>query len=181
MLIVMAFLMSSDSIEYGRLHQDGHEPCRVHREWPEGWRGKWREGASEGGRGKAVKTMIAFHQVRPIFYSSLKQSNLQKDNYALAPFYLLKGEWCQGLIAAVLPASTSANYPLSALVRHHGWIGQSINLLPPSSAYRLPVLLYSDSRQLRAPTRRTRCEPFPSVGHSWNNLCFLYLLPNFIF
>lgn len=78
-----------------------------------------REGESEGGEG-AVKTMIAFHQVRPIFYSSLKQSNLQKDNYALAPFYLLEGERCQGLIAVALPASTSANYPLSALVRHHG-------------------------------------------------------------
>lgn len=34
----------------------------------------------------AVKTMIAFHQFQPIFYSSLKQSNLQKDNYALALF-----------------------------------------------------------------------------------------------
>ncbi|MED6254618.1 hypothetical protein ATANTOWER_030405 [Ataeniobius toweri] len=83
-----------------------------------------RVGGASGGRdrgsGGAVKTMIAFHQVRPIFYSSLKQSNLQKDNYALAPFYLLKGEWCQGLIAAALLASTSANYPLSALVRHHG-------------------------------------------------------------
>lgn len=80
---------------------------------------------SRGGRRgleeeRAVKTMIAFHQVRPIFYSSLKQSNLQKDNYALAPFYLLEGERCQGLIAVALPASTSANYPLSALVRHHG-------------------------------------------------------------
>lgn len=80
----------------------------------EAGRGEWRESGVE-----AVKTMIAFHQVRPIFYSSLKQSNLQKDNYALAPFYLLEGEWCQGLIAVVLPASTSANYPLSALVRHH--------------------------------------------------------------
>lgn len=80
----------------------------------EAGKGEWRE----SGVG-AVKTMIAFHQVRPIFYSSLKQSNLQKDNYALAPFYLLEGEWCQGLIAVVLPASTSANYPLSALVRHH--------------------------------------------------------------
>lgn len=60
------------------------------------------EGQVEGKRVGAVKTMIAFHQVRPIFYSSLKQSNLQKDNYALAPFYLLEGEWCQGLIAAVL-------------------------------------------------------------------------------
>lgn len=79
------------------------------------------EGEGEkGGREGAVKTMIAFHQVRPIFYSSLKQSNLQKDNYALAPFYLLEGERCQGLIAVALPASTSANYPLSALVRHHG-------------------------------------------------------------
>ena len=83
-------------------------------------RGREREREREGGR-RAVKTMIAFHQVRPIFYSSLKQSNLQKDNYALAPFfYLLEGERCQGLIAASLPASTSANYPLSALVRHHG-------------------------------------------------------------
>lgn len=85
------------------------------------------EGQEERGRGSerergggAVKTMIAFHQVRPIFYSSLKQSNLQKDNYALAPFYLLAGEQCQGLIAVALPASTAANYPLSALVRHHG-------------------------------------------------------------
>lgn len=73
-----------------------------------------------GGGTVVVKTLIAFHQVRPIFYSSLKQSNLQKDNYALAPFYLLVEVWCQGLIVAVLPASTSANYPLSALVRHHG-------------------------------------------------------------
>lgn len=48
-----------------------------------------RGGREREGRG-AVKTMIAFHQVRPIFYSSLKQSNLQKDNYALAPFYLLQ-------------------------------------------------------------------------------------------
>lgn len=79
-----------------------------------------REEGRKGGREAAVKTMIAFHQVRPIFYSSLKQSNLQKDNYALAPFYLLEGEQCQGLIAVALPASTSANYPLSALVRHHG-------------------------------------------------------------
>lgn len=37
----------------------------------------------------AVKTVIAFHQVGLIFSSSLKQSNLQRDNYALAPFYLL--------------------------------------------------------------------------------------------
>lgn len=85
-----------------------------------------RVGGARGGRDGeraregAVKTMIAFHQVRPIFYSSLKQSNLQKDNYALAPFYLLEGERCQALIAVALPASTSANYPLSALVRHHG-------------------------------------------------------------
>lgn len=43
-------------------------------------------GMEEGGRGGTVKTMIAFHQVGPICYSSLKQSNLQKDNYALAPF-----------------------------------------------------------------------------------------------
>lgn len=52
-----------------------------------------RAGGASGGRGRgggAVKTMIAFHQVGPIFYSSLKQSNLQKDNYALAPFYLLE-------------------------------------------------------------------------------------------
>lgn len=118
MLIVMAFLMSSDFTENGRLHQDGHEACRVRSERPEGWRGQWRERQWEEGR--AVKTMIAFHQVRPIFYSSLKQSNLQKDNYALAPFYLLKGERCHGLIAAAPLASTSANYPLSALVRHHG-------------------------------------------------------------
>lgn len=77
-------------------------------------------GGRRGERRRTVKTMIAFHQVRPIFYSSLKQSNLQKDNYALAPFYLLEGERCQGLIAVALSASTSANYPLSALVRHHG-------------------------------------------------------------
>lgn len=80
MLIDMAFLMSSDFTENGRLRQDGHEACRVRTEQLRGWKGQWREG-----RG-AVKTMIAFHQVRPIFYSSLKQSNLQKDNYALAPF-----------------------------------------------------------------------------------------------
>lgn len=43
------------------------------------------EGA-RGGRRGTVKTMIAFHQVQPIFYSSLKQSNLQVDNYALALF-----------------------------------------------------------------------------------------------
>lgn len=78
------------------------------------------EGQEERGCGGTVKTMIAFHQVKPIFYSSLKQSNLQKDNYALAPFYLLEGERCLGLIAATPPASTSANYSLSALVRHHG-------------------------------------------------------------
>lgn len=45
-------------------------------------------GGAEGRRGVTVKTMIAFHQVGPICYSSLKQSNLQKDNYALAPFFI---------------------------------------------------------------------------------------------
>lgn len=43
--------------------------------------------------GRTVKTMIAFHQVGPICYSSLKQSNLQKDNYALAPFFIY---WREG-------------------------------------------------------------------------------------
>lgn len=47
-----------------------------------------RVGGAEGRRGVTVKTMIAFHQVGPICYSSLKQSNLQKDNYALAPFFI---------------------------------------------------------------------------------------------
>lgn len=81
-----------------------------------------------------VKTMIAFHQVGPICYSSLKQSNLQKDNYALAPFFIywregwregwtgggVEGEQCPGLIAAPLAACSPANYCLSALVCHHG-------------------------------------------------------------
>lgn len=43
MLIVMAFLMSSDFTENWRLHQDGHEACRVRTERPEGWRGQRRE------------------------------------------------------------------------------------------------------------------------------------------
>lgn len=160
--------MSSDSIEYGRLHQDGHEACRVHAEWPEGLEGQ--EEGERGGWGRgAVKTMIAFHQVRPIFYSSLKQSNLQKDNYALAPFYLLEGEWCQGLIAVALPASTSANYPLSALVRHHGWIGQSINLPPPPRRAG-PVSCRGDSEQHKAPYKDIHgCQLLPSSGEGWNN------------
>ena len=52
----------------------------------------WKEGREEGPR--VVKTQIAFHQVRSIFSSSLKQSNLQKDNYALAAFYLVG--WLEG-------------------------------------------------------------------------------------
>lgn len=44
--------------------------------------------AWRGEGGVTVKTMIAFHQVEPICYSSLKQSNLQKDNYALAPLFI---------------------------------------------------------------------------------------------
>lgn len=43
------------------------------------------EGA-RGGRRGTVKTVIAFHQLQSIFYTSLKQSNLQVDNYALALF-----------------------------------------------------------------------------------------------
>lgn len=162
--------MSSDSIEYGRLHQDGHEACRVHAQWPEGLEGQVEGGGGSGGRewgGGAVKTMITFHQVRPIFYSSLKQSNLQKDNYALAPFYLLEGERCQGLIAVSLPASTSANYPLSALVRHHGWIGQSINLPPPLIArvYASPATA-SNTKPLQG---GHMCQLLPSTGGGGNS------------
>lgn len=80
MLIVMVFLMASDSIESGRLQHDGQEAWGV----DSGTRGlKGQEGGEERG---SVKTMIAFHQLQPIFYSSLKQSNLQVDNYALALF-----------------------------------------------------------------------------------------------
>lgn len=82
MLIVMAFLMSSDFVKSGRLRWDGHDECGVHR--MTAGVGGARTGKREGGSG--CKTVIAFHQVRPIFYSSLKQSNLQTDNYALAPF-----------------------------------------------------------------------------------------------
>lgn len=82
--------------------------------------------------GGAVKTVIAFHQVRPIFYSSLEQSNLQKDNYALAPFYLLEGERCRGLIAPPPPAATFANYPLSCLFAIMAELGNQ--LTPPTSS-----------------------------------------------
>lgn len=79
MLIVMVFLMASDSIESGRLQHDGREACGgiQRNQGPEGPR---------GGRRGTVKTVIAFHQLQPIFYTSLKQSNLQVDNYALALF-----------------------------------------------------------------------------------------------
>lgn len=56
MLMMMGFLMPSDSTENGRLHQDGHEACRVNSVTG------GLEGQEEGG-GRAVKTMIAFHQV----------------------------------------------------------------------------------------------------------------------
>lgn len=81
MLIVMVFLMASHSIESGRLQQDGLEVCGVY-SVTRGLKGQDEEGGT-------VKTMIASHQARPIFYSSLKQSNLQVDNYALALFYLV--------------------------------------------------------------------------------------------
>lgn len=41
--------------------------------------------------------MIAFHQVGPIFYSSLKQSNLQKDNYCISSFLSSGGRAVPGL------------------------------------------------------------------------------------
>ena len=71
------------------------------------------EGQEEEG---AVKTIIVFNQVEPIF----KMIIMHELRFLFFFFNLLEGEQCQGLIAAALPASTSANYPLSALVRHHG-------------------------------------------------------------
>lgn len=56
-----------------------------------------RVGGARGVGGGAVKTIIAFHQVGSIFFSSLKQSNLQKDNYALAPFLSTGGRTVPGL------------------------------------------------------------------------------------
>lgn len=132
MLIVMVFLMASDSIESRRLQDDGQEACGLY-SVTRGLKGP-------GGGATTVKTMIAFHQLRPIFYTSLKQSNLQVDNYALALFYLVKGERCRGTIAAaVLPSPGQITRYRSLFAITAGLGNQLTSSSPPSCvSVRLP-------------------------------------------